>query len=61
MAERGRSHALLSAQLDEAYERIRATVADLTDDEFFWEPVPGCWTVRKGADGGWAADYPHCD
>lgn len=44
--------------MTDAYDRIRTTVADLTDDEFFWEPVPNCWTVRKGADGRWAADYP---
>jgi hypothetical protein len=26
-------------------------LADLTDDEYFWEPVPGCWTIRTAADG----------
>ena len=26
----------------------------LTDDEYFWEPVPGCWTVTRD-DEGWAA------
>jgi DinB superfamily len=20
---------------------------DMTDDEYFWEPVPGCWSVRR--------------
>ena len=50
--------ALLQAQLDEAYERIRARVEGLTDDEFFWEPVPGCWTVRADERGHWAADSP---
>ncbi|MGW1805508.1 DinB family protein [Streptomyces sp. NPDC002078] len=23
----------------------------MTDDEYFWEPVPGCWSVRRRADG----------
>jgi hypothetical protein len=23
----------------------------LTDEEFFWEPVPGAWSVRRNADG----------
>src|SRR5688500_5415331 len=58
MAERGRSHALLSTQLAEAFERLRSTVDTLTDEEFLWEPVPGCWTVRRGVDGRWSADYP---
>lgn len=50
------------------------TVAPMTDDEFRWEPVPDCWSVRRREDGpgpratllagsgGWgrdAASYPH--
>jgi hypothetical protein len=23
----------------------------MTDEEYFWEPVPGCWSVRRRADG----------
>ncbi|MFF5471339.1 DinB family protein [Streptomyces achromogenes] len=49
-------------------------VGPLTDDEYLWEPVPGCWSVRRRADGpgpratslagagDWgrdAAAYPH--
>ncbi|MFD8387978.1 DinB family protein [Streptomyces sp. NPDC059680] len=49
-------------------------VEPLTDEEYFWEPVPGCWTVRRRSDGPgpraeslagggpWgrdAAPYPH--
>ncbi|MFF8449599.1 DinB family protein [Streptomyces leeuwenhoekii] len=49
-------------------------VGPLTDEEYFWEPVPGCWSVRRRADGpgpraslltgsgDWgrdAAPYPH--
>lgn len=39
---------------------------DLTDDEFFWEPVPGCWSVRPRAEsrtpdsigsGDWVIEY----
>jgi hypothetical protein len=39
---------------------------DLTDEEFFWEPVPGCWSVRRRdecatptpfGDGDWVADF----
>ena len=50
--------ALLTEQLNEAYARIRARVDGLTDDEFFWEPVAGCWTVRANERGHWSVDYP---
>lgn len=26
-------------------------IEGLTADEYAWEPVPGCWSVRRGADG----------
>jgi hypothetical protein len=40
--------------------------SDLSDDEFFWEPVPGSWSVRRREDcgtpnpfgrGDWVADF----
>jgi hypothetical protein len=49
-------------------------VHPMTDEEFFWEPVPGCWSVRRRTNGPgpgasllagtgeWgrdAAPYPH--
>jgi hypothetical protein len=43
---------------DEAWRRIRARLDGLTDDEYHWEPAPGCWGVRPGADGRWRADWP---
>jgi hypothetical protein len=49
---------VIRQQLLEAYEAIRERVDGLTDDEFFWEPAPGCWTVRPRDDGRWAVDYP---
>ena len=49
---------VIRERLEEAYETIRERVEGLTDDEFFWEPVPGCWTVRLRGDGRWAVDYP---
>lgn len=49
---------LLRRQLQEAYDRLRTRVEGLTDDEFFWEPVPDCWTVRQDDRGHWAADFP---
>ena len=52
-----RSVQLLAQQLDEAYRMIRERVEGLTDEEFWWEPVAGSWTIRQGDDGRWAADY----
>ena len=52
---------LLTLQLDEAYFFLRERLEGLTDEEFFWEPAPGCWTVRRLPDGRWAADYAEPD
>jgi len=30
---------------------VAVQVSPLTDDEYFWEPVPGCWSVRRHSDG----------
>lgn len=35
---------------------------DLTDEAYLWEPVPGCWSLRRrgqevGPDGGGAGDW----
>ncbi|ANH94903.1 MULTISPECIES: DinB family protein [unclassified Streptomyces] len=79
----------LLAQFDFAYTRLRHRLAGpvmdsgdgtdtrvepLTDEEYFWEPVPRCWSVRRRTDGpgaratllagagDWgrdAAAYPH--
>jgi uncharacterized damage-inducible protein DinB len=49
---------LLGRQMDEAYAFMLGAVDGLTEEEFAWEPVEGCWTVRQGPDGRWAADYP---
>ena len=49
-------------------ERFTLTRAwtDLTDEEFFWEPVPNCWSVRPRAEsrsshpfgtGEWVVDF----
>ncbi len=41
---------------DYAYQRTRTRLAGLTDDEYFWEPVPGCCTVRRTESGDYRAD-----
>lgn len=37
----------LTFQLDTAYEHIASLCEGLTDEEYFWEPVPGCFSVRR--------------
>lgn len=27
----------------------------LNDEEYFWEPVAGCWSVRRSVHGRWSA------
>ncbi|NXY98806.1 DinB family protein [Streptomyces sp. BR123] len=57
----------LLQQFDFAYERLSARMsgpvmdsgdgsrtqvgAPLTDEEYLWEPVPDCWSVRRRSDG----------
>ena len=50
--------ALLVQQMDRSLGRIRPKLDGLTDEEFFWEPVEGCWTVhrRRAEDRAWAPD-----
>jgi hypothetical protein len=41
-------NAVLAEQLDWQWQtNLRPRFAGLTDDEYFWEPVPGCWSVRE--------------
>ncbi|MEV0719721.1 DinB family protein [Asanoa sp. NPDC050611] len=37
---------------------LRPRLDGLTDEEYAWEPVAGCWSVRRGADGLHRADGP---
>ncbi|HVV18884.1 MAG TPA: DinB family protein [Pseudonocardiaceae bacterium] len=38
----------LADQLDWQWQNaLRPRLAGLTDDEYAWEPVPGCWSVRR--------------
>jgi len=41
-------NAELLAQLEWHWEhQLRPRLVGLTDDEYFWEPVPGCWSIRR--------------
>ncbi|MBA3797774.1 MAG: DinB family protein [Geodermatophilaceae bacterium] len=52
---------LLLAQLDEAYGRLSRRLEGLTDEEYLWQPVPGGWSIRRGENRRWAADYDFPD
>jgi DinB superfamily len=41
---------------DYVYQRTRSRLTGLTDDEYFWEPVAGCLTVRRTDSGPYRAD-----
>ena len=41
---------------DFAFGRLRSRLAGLTDEEYGWEPVPGCWSVRPVGDGTYRLD-----
>jgi hypothetical protein len=43
---------------DECFTRVRARLDGLSDEEYLWEPAPGCWTIRPRDDGRWVADWP---
>jgi DinB superfamily len=47
----------LADQLDFHWTtQLRPRLDGLTDDEYFWQPVPGCWTVHS--DGAIDFAYP---
>jgi len=48
---------LLADQLEFHWShQLRPRLDGLTDDEYFWQPVPDCWTVHP--DGGVDFVYP---
>jgi uncharacterized damage-inducible protein DinB len=57
---------ILAAQLTGSSSRLMEVLAGIEDEEYFWEPVEGCWTVHRrnegraaSADGcgEWVIDY----
>ena len=48
---------LLMAAMEEGWTTLRCRLEGLTDEEFFWEPVPECWTVHCDETGHWIEDY----
>jgi len=53
---------LLLCQLDTSYDALLERCTGSTDEEYRWEPVPGCWSVRRDGER-WAVviDPPASD
>ncbi|HXQ19546.1 MAG TPA: DinB family protein [Acidimicrobiales bacterium] len=41
---------------DHVFERLGGRLEGLGDDEYFFEPVEGCWSLRRSDDGWWRLD-----
>lgn len=41
---------------DDVWRRLQIRLEGLTNAEYFWEPAPGCWSIRERASGEWRAD-----
>jgi len=41
----------LSGPVLDSGNGVGVPVGALTDEEYRWEPVPGCWSIRRRADG----------
>jgi hypothetical protein len=48
---------LLANEMNHAYDVLRERIEGLTDDEYFWEPVPNAWTVYQDESGRWTYHY----
>lgn len=38
----------LITAFDYVWARLTGRLIGLTDEEYFWEPVAGCWSLRQG-------------
>jgi hypothetical protein len=48
---------LLVGQLEFYWDvHLRPRLDGLTDEEYFWEPVEGCWSLRRVPDGSYRLD-----
>jgi len=41
---------------DHVWNRLMTRLVGLGDAEYLWEPVSGCWSLRRGSDGHWRLD-----
>lgn len=48
--------ASLVESFDYVVERLRTRLGGLSQDEYLWQPVQGCPSLRRGKDGRWILD-----
>ncbi|HEY1485707.1 MAG TPA: DinB family protein [Micromonosporaceae bacterium] len=49
---------LIVSQLEFYWDaHLRPRLDGLTDEEYLWEPVAGCWSVRPDGHGGFSSDH----
>jgi hypothetical protein len=46
----------LTTAFDHVWGRFLGRLDGLGDEEYLWEPVPDCWSVRQDDDGRWRID-----
>ena len=70
--ERPRAMAMVGGQLGFSWMVLADALAELSDEEWAWEPAPGAWSVRRRAEaeerpdrahhlvgaGEWVAEWP---
>jgi hypothetical protein len=47
----------LTWQFELTWKLAASHLPRLTDEVCLWQPAPGSWTVRQGADGNWRPDW----
>ena len=43
----------LLSTYEHAWSRFTTRILGMSDEEYFWDPVPGCWSLRRVPDGTW--------
>ncbi len=57
MTERAVPTSFVLAHADALSQLLRQLGDELNDDMMLWEPVPGCWSIRRQPDGAWHYDW----
>ncbi len=60
MPQTGLSKIVLEG-LDNAWNPLLERLAGISDEEYLWEPVANCWTIRADGEGNMTADWADPD
>lgn len=42
---------------DNVWSRLEQRFEGMTDEEYAWEPAPGCWSITRRPDGTWTDEF----